>query len=245
MKPRRRKKRTPQVPGQEWARQEHVERIANEDDDNWRERVFAFLFDPSYIVRDEAATWLLLEPEMRRMEHEIVLADPTWDVRYHAGSGWLRDPECVAAPAWMPDLFSAALARERNGTVFRQLVLTLARWAPGCVPIEVPHRVRAERDYAVAELAFAEIKLGRSTGWPRLHTLFANTHNVPGVAWAAMFLASEVEEGEIKAPTLELREYAQALARWRDAPTLYPNRMRGTARDIETLTTWLNTQDSA
>ena len=60
-----------------------------------------------------------------------------------------------------------------------------------------------------------------------------------------MFLAGEVEEGTIAAPSPELRAYVEALARWRDAPTLYPNRMRGAARDIEALESWLNAADPA
>lgn len=245
MRPRRKKKRPPEVPSEAHARREYIERIGHAEAAGWRERVFAFLFDPSPGVRDEASEWLCLEPEAIYCEHELTLADRSWLVRYNAPSGWFLDPDCEIVPEWMPDLYADALARERDGTVFRQLVRAVGRWAPERIPSEVPHRVRERRDYATVGLALAEIEIGRASGWPRLHALFADPHNLPGVAWAAMVLANEVEEDRIKVPTRELLTYVEALAHWCETQTLYPRRMRDIVRDAETLETWMNAQDPA
>lgn len=206
----------------EWDRIEESERIAEAAEEGWRERVFASLFDPSPSVRDEASRWLLGEPETRRFEHALVLRDPHWDIRYNATAGWLADPECTAAPEWVPDLFAGALARERDEVVARQILLMLGRWAPDRLPRWVPSQVRDLRGYATAGLALAEIRNGTGAGWTRLATLLDEEGKREGITFASTVLGEELDFGV--PPGSEARAYTVSLQDWLAALTWFPAR---------------------
>ncbi len=227
MKHARARHRPPEVPRDGFDRASFVERIAEERAEGWRARVFPFLFDPAPWVRDAASTWLCLEPALRRIEHEITLSDPAWWVRYNAASGWLADPDCEGVPEWVPGVFSAALGRERNAVVMRQILWIVARWAPENFPTSLPTRVHEDHGYARAGFALGSLRLGRRSGWTLLSDMLEEDEYVRGTMFVLNILSHEESLTDLTLPSEGAQAYLAGLDRWLQTTTFYPNSKAG------------------